>query len=87
MARASSSVSNLVRKRSAWLKTSDTQQVTLSHMTPPHFLREATNRTMGTSGPKVSSFMHSMWALTSVSRVGSTNDPCRRFPPFSSLAP
>lgn len=78
-ARASSSLSNLRRKPSAWLKTSE--QLTLSHMTPP------TNRTMGTSGPKVSSFMHSMWAVTSVSSVGSTNDPCRRLPPFSSFAP
>lgn len=41
----------------------------------------------GTSGPKVSSFVHSMSAVTSASRVGSMKEPSRRFPPFTTFAP
>lgn len=42
---------------------------------------------MGTSGPKVSSFMQSMLGVTWVSRVGSTKEPSSLRPPRTTLAP
>lgn len=47
----------------------------------------ATYLRTGTSGPKVSSFMHSILVVTWVSRVGSTKDPSSLRPPRTRLAP
>lgn len=55
---------------------------------PPQWVDDVTTDLMtGTSGPKVSSFMHSMSVVTSASRVGSTKEPPTRFPPRSTFAP
>lgn len=89
MARASSSVSNLHKRETTHISG---QQSASGHNLlpppPPQWNDDVTTDLMtGTSGPKVSSFMHSMSVVTSASRVGSTKELPTRFPPRSTFAP
>lgn len=86
MARASSSVSNLHKQETTHV--GGQQSASGHNQPPPQWDNDVTPDLMtGTSGPKVSSFMHSMSVVTSASRVGSTKEPPTRFPPRSSFAP
>lgn len=90
-ARASSSVSNL-QLRDRWGWSEESTDVMVKHLLKLMNLltgsvRVQTHLRTGTSGPKVSSLVHSMSVVTSASSVGSTKEPSRRFPPFTTFAP